>query len=112
MDFCDDIIGYMLPYVNETWLKLTNKSYYKKFINTYTISDTVIRRLIRKDSYYIFKLILDVKIYSYVKRKRYVYGINVYKNYVEFMIYYTIKNEATQCLNTIKHYDRYLIKNK
>jgi len=112
MIFCDDIIGYMLPYVNETWLKLTNKSYYKIFINTYTISDTVIRRLIRTDSYYIFKLILDVKICSYVKRKRYAFDMNVYKNYVEFMVYYTIKNEATQCLNIIKQYDRYLIKNK
>ena len=111
---CDDVTRFIHTYVCPKWLYGTNKDNYRNYVIKYlTLNDTLVRRVIRNDRSFILENILDHNIYKLIKRKRYIYKSSTYKNYVEFMIYYSIMNESTNCINIIKNkFGNYLIKNK
>jgi hypothetical protein len=114
-EICEDlIICIRNNYINPLWLKLCNRNYYMKYIEKECIiDDGKIRRLIRKDSQYILDLVLKNNIDKFIKRKKYIYRTKVYKNYIDFMIYYCINNESPKCINVIKNkYGNYKIKSK
>ena len=114
-EICEDIILYINNFINPLWLKSCSKKYYSNYIenDSLIINDSKIRRLIRKDSNYILDLILKTNIDTFIRRKKYTYRTYIYKNYIEFMIYYCINNESPKCINVIKNkYDNYKIKIK
>ena len=111
---CDDVTKYIYTYISPRWLYMVNRSNYKNYMAKYlVINDVLIRRIIRMDSWFILEDILFNNINKLIKRKKYIYKLTTYKNYVEFMIYYSIMNESTKCINIIKNkFGNYLIKGK
>ena len=114
MYLCHDLLESIYQYIEPSWLKNINKDYYSNYIKTeYEVTDTSLRRLIRKDSHFILNDILFNNINVFIKRKKYYYKTVVHKNYVEFLIYYSVANNANKCADIIKNnYGKYLIKTK
>lgn len=114
MFLCEDLTDQIYNFVNHKWLYYLNKNNFENYINNeYYITETKLRRLIRQDNDYILNLILYNNIDIFIKHKKYVYRTKVYKNYVEFLIYYCFNSESPKCTNIIKNkYGKYLIKNK
>jgi len=114
MELCKELQMYIYDYMQPIWLKNVDKIRFHKYINKeYIVSETSIRRLVRKDSDFILNLLLEKNIDKFIKHKKYIYKTASYKNYLEFIIYYCVNNQSPKCINIIKNnYGNYLIKHK
>ena len=80
---------------------LSSKSYnkYKRFT-----FDTYVRRLIKKDMYYVFAFVLKNNMKQWCKMKKTRYKNFNYKSKLLFYSFYCIECKSNKCLQKIKDY--------
>ena len=97
-----EIIEYYIP---KEWLYFVDKNKYENFRKNnqmkYKNIANNIRYLIRQDYCYLFSFILSDNIDNWTKIKKYIYGGNIYRNYIDFLLAYCIENNATKCKEEI-----------
>jgi len=104
----DEIITIIWNNINPVYKIFLNKENYYKFnylISTLIIKgryESYIRDIIRNDYIFIFKNILQDKLYLWIQPYDYKYKNIVYNNYVEFLLFYSNKNNSYKCYTLIK----------
>lgn len=107
-----EIINQIKIYIPGLFLIFVNKSYY--FENhTYLLKeiylqkryDKYVRKLICRDNYFVFHLVLrENSKYNGNALKKYLYKNNEYTNFYYFLIDYCIEHEAAKCRNVLNEY--------
>ena len=116
--FPNDIISHIFFLLSVKKKIFLSKSYYNKY-NHYidriikdNMIESYIRDIVRKDYIFSFKNIFNRNITHWMLMTNYPYSKNiVFSNYLEFLKYYTKKNNSEKCLLFIKeHYKSILSK--
>ena len=66
--------------------------------------DTYVKRLIKKDMYYVFKFVLENNMKRWRKMKKIRYKNFNYKSKLLFYSFYSIESKSNKCLQKIKDY--------
>jgi hypothetical protein len=109
-----DIINIIKKYLTHDQLRLTNKTDWKDFYENrinqksyyfkFTTRNTYIRTIIMNKLSFILEnyiILVDKKTLRHWKTSIYKYKKKKYKNYIEFLKWYTRKNNSIKCLNLI-----------
>jgi hypothetical protein len=103
--FPDELVNYIKEFIPNRIFVFTCKKYYflyhhliKKHINDY---ENYVRETIRRDNYFVFKLIIEENIKKWIEVKHYKYKNMIFKNYLYFTISYCIDNESNSCRNIL-----------
>lgn len=102
----EDVVDYVIKeYIPDDYLMYTNKEYYKRchHILKHRIPryEQYLQTTVRKDSYFVFEILMKENIDSWFRIKDYTYKNRVYKNYVYYIIDYCNENYSHECRNII-----------
>ena len=111
-----DLINYIYDYIPYNILLILNKTYYNRYYNhrinyikntickgknklfTY---DTYIHRIVKNDMIFIFEklYIMEHERWERKSKKKYKYKNKIFKKYIDFLKYLSIKHKSQKCLN-------------
>ena len=103
----DEILNIIWNYLNPIHKIFINKDYYNKF--NYLIDNLIskgryesyIRDVVRNDSNFIFKNILNRQFNNWLQISDYKYNNIIYSNYILFLLFFSNKNNSNKCNNQI-----------
>jgi len=97
----DDIIDLIKEFVPPHKLVFVNKTYYNLYHHTIRtcipLYENYVRDMVRRDNNIVFDKILGENIDLWIKNRQYRYKNMVFNNYIYFIIYYCIENNAEHC---------------
>ena len=104
-----DILGNIYLFVSMNVKKnLTKKNYIEYLKNNDTIPqhkfDTIIRKIIRKNYYFLLDLQFEKRFLRWIKLKKWRYKGFIYDNYIEYIRQLCNENNSYKCLEIIKKY--------
>jgi len=112
-----DILGNIFLFVSMNVKKnLTKKNYIEYLKNNDTIPqhkfDTIIRKIIRKNYYFLLDLQFEKRFSHWIKLKKWRYKGFIYDNYIEYIRQLCNENNSYKCLEIIKKYTGDMSKKK
>ena len=109
-----DLVYYIYDYIPYNVLLVLNKTYYNRYYNEHinyiknTICkgkyklftyDTYIHKIIKKDMFFLFNKLYSLEHKRWERKYKYKYKNKVFKRYIDFLKYLSIKNKSQKCLN-------------
>ena len=112
-----DILGHIFSFVSMKIKKnLTKEDYLKYSKNNDMIPhykyDTIIRKITRKNYFFLLDLQFKKKYSQWLKLKRWRYKGFIYDNYIEYIRQLCNENNSNKCLEIIKKYTGDMSKKK
>jgi len=108
-NFPNEIISYILMFLPYDKQTLLDKSGYIKYHKIkiqkqlkYSF-DIYIKKIISKDYYFVFNLLLNDNLYKWIHIKKYRYNQIIFKNYIFFLQYLSYEMNAEKCLTIINN---------
>jgi len=92
-----DIIQSYLPICVVVFLNKTNYYLYHKVYIKNIICDSYMRSIIRNNLFFILDNLLEEYYKPWTKKYKYKYKTILYADYLHFLIYYSIENNANEC---------------
>jgi len=97
----DDIINIIKEFIPKKQLVFTNHENYKLYHKLIRVNiqnyENYIRDMIRRDNDFVFIRILEENYKRWFEIKHYRYKNMIFKNYLYFIINYSIENESSNC---------------
>ena len=104
----EEIIHLIKEYMPATVLAFLNKtnylSYHFLLKNVIPNYENYIRDVIRRDNNFVFENIIRENYVKWLQNKNYFYKNMLFKNYIYFILYFCIENEASNCRYFITHF--------
>ena len=100
---CEDVLYYIIfPFINDDWLKLTNKTRYEEYATTIKATlgskyTDYIRFLIRHDNDYCLRIQLEIHPMFFTNHKNFRYKKTQFTYCVTFLRFLCIEYKATKC---------------
>jgi hypothetical protein len=101
----DDVIYYIKDFIPNHILLWVSKKIYIKYRNLikfmYNTNDSYVRNVLRTDNSFVFDFVLRDNFIKWWNCKKYQYKNRIYPTFLDFLIYYCVLNESTNCKNMI-----------
>ena len=105
----EDVLSYILPFINIKTLIFTNTEYYCKNhkLVKYMIPklryDAYIRNIIRSDNDYVLLFLLNENIDKWINMNKYPFKNYIFNNYLFFLNYLSIEYNSNNCRRLIEN---------
>lgn len=102
----NELINIIFTYIPYHRIVFLNKQYYFKYHTLLKINNTenYTRYIIRNDNSFVFEMILNENINKWYKIKKYQYKNITCYDYVSFINYFIIENNANNCKNILDNF--------
>ena len=114
-----DLVMIIKTYIRREIIIITNKKDYENeymkikmdsntvlpYKTNYTL-ESYIRRIIKNNLNYIFKMVIKYKYNHWAKIKKYKYKEYKYGSYIQFLEQLCITLESTKCINVIRDFEK------
>jgi hypothetical protein len=103
----DVLINIILEYIPKLNLVFVNKYYYnlyhpliKNYIKNY---EKYVRNIIKRDNHMVFEKVVRENFDIWKNKKKYIYNLIVFNNYLFFIMHYCIENESRNCIELLSY---------